>query len=65
MPAFEMISAAQALNDVQMHGALLVNGYDDEQRWQETRVPGATSYMDFASHVDDVPKSSELIFYCA
>jgi hypothetical protein len=64
MAAYEKITAEQALGEL-AEGALLVNGYDDEQRWEITRVPGAVSYMDFASHLRDLPRDAELMFYCA
>ena len=41
--AFERITPGQAKHDVTNNNALLVNGYDDPQKWESTRVaPTAT-----------------------
>jgi hypothetical protein len=65
MANFEYISANQAYGDLAGGDALLVNGYDDEEKWQNTRVNGATSFMDFQRQASSFPKNRELIFYCA
>jgi hypothetical protein len=65
MANYELISAERAYSDVGDKGALLVNGYDNEEKWQGTRVPQAVSFMDYRSQVAELPKDSELIFYCA
>jgi hypothetical protein len=64
MAAYELIPAEQAIRD-RSAGALLVNGYDDEERWEMTQVPGAISYMDFAATLGDIPRDAEIMFYCA
>jgi hypothetical protein len=64
MAAYEKITAGQALRDLQ-HGALLVDGYDDVERWEMTRVTDATSYRDFMDQADSLPRDAEIMFYCA
>jgi rhodanese-related sulfurtransferase len=64
MAAYEMISAEQARRDMQA-GALLINGYDVPEKWEMSRVPGAISYLDFAEQAQDLPRDTELMFYCA
>ena len=64
MAAYEKITAEQALRDLN-DGALLVNGYDDDERWELTRVPGAISYMEFQRLSEELPRDSEVMFYCA
>ena len=65
MATFERISAEQALHDVNEKGTLLICGYDVEEKWENARVPGAINYLQFKAQSHDLPKESELIFYCA
>ena len=64
MAAYETITAEQALRDLQ-DGALLVNGYDNEESWEGTRVPGALFYPDFLNEAARLPRNTEIMFYCA
>ena len=65
MAAYEKISAEQALNDLHEAATYLVNGYEEEQKWNDTRVPGAISYAEYKQLTVDIPKETELMFYCA
>jgi hypothetical protein len=65
MANFELISAKQAYSDLANGDALLVNGYDDPQKWEGTRVPQAVSFMEFNSNLGKLAKDGEIIFYCA
>ena len=51
---YEYISAQQAYQELAAGEALLVNGYDNMEKWESSSVPGATSLMDFAEQA--VPK---------
>lgn len=65
MANYEKISARQARQDLERNGALLVCGYDDPAKWEQYRVPGAESFMDFHGHAEQTPKDQEVMFYCA
>jgi hypothetical protein len=61
----ERISAQQVRKDVAAGRALLVCAYDDEGKCQKLRLEGAITLHDVLRRLESVPKSQELIFYCA
>lgn len=63
MAQYSTITAQQARHDLQS-GAMLVNGYDEQARWEETQVDGAVSYPDFKSQLGNLSKDKEVVLYC-
>ena len=45
--------------------ALLVCAYDDEEKCRQNRLDGSISLADFQARESSIPKSREIIFYCA
>jgi hypothetical protein len=64
MAAYTRVSAEEARRAVDRGDAILVNAYDDEAKWQSTRVRGATSFMDF-TRASAPPPDKRVAFYCA
>lgn len=50
---------------VEAGSALLVCGYDDPDKFRQNHLAGGMSYGDFTSRVSSIPKSQEIVFYCA
>ena len=44
---------------------LLVCAYDDEAKYRKVNLEGSISLTSFQSRVGSLPKTQELIFYCA
>jgi hypothetical protein len=65
MADIERISVAQAHRDVNAGEALLVCAYDDEAKCQKVNLEGSISLTSFQSRIGSVPKTQEIIFYCA
>ncbi len=63
--AAERISAEQAHADVTSGKALLVCGYDSDEKFREHHLPEAISMAEFRKRVDSLPKNQEIIFYCS
>lgn len=60
----ERIDPRQAHEDL-ASGALLVCAYDDDEKFQQNQLEGALALSDFQAQEDSIPKSREIIFYCA
>jgi len=45
--------------------ALLVCGYEDDAKFREFRLEGAISFREFSAMLPKLPKTQEIIFYCA
>ena len=45
--------------------ALLVCGYDDEDKFRENHLEGALSLAEFKFRLPSLTKDQEIIFYCA
>ncbi len=45
--------------------AILVCAYDDDQKFQEARLQGSVSLLEFESYLTFISKKQEIIFYCA
>lgn len=65
MPDIERISVEEARRKVQADQALLVCAYEDEAKCRMANLDGSISLTRFQSGVASVPKSKEIIFYCA
>ena len=45
--------------------ALLVCGYDDDDKFRANYLEGAISFADFKSKLPSLSKDQEIVFYCA
>jgi hypothetical protein len=59
----ERISVEDAYRKVQAKEALLVCGYNDEEKFKTMQLEGAISYSEFESRLPKISKDQELIFY--
>jgi hypothetical protein len=46
-------------------GALLVCGYDNEEKFRDNHLEGAISLSDFRARERQIVRDQEIIFYCA
>lgn len=46
-------------------GAMLVCAYDDVGKCRKTGVTESIPYPEFKDQLDSVPKSQEIVFFCA
>ena len=65
MEPIERISVGDARQKVQTNQALLVCAYDYEAKCRAVNLAGSISLTKFQSKVASVPKSQEIIFFCA
>ncbi len=65
MADIERISVEQAHQKVKANQALLVCAYDDEAKCRKVNLEGSLSLTSFQSRVASLPKTQEIIFYCA
>jgi hypothetical protein len=61
----ERIGVEEAHQKVDANQALLVCAYDDEAKCRRVNLEGSISLTSFQSRVGSVPKTQEIIFYCA
>lgn len=45
--------------------AILVCGYEPDEKFQAMHLEGAESLNQFRARLPDIPKEQEIIFYCA
>ena len=65
MADIERISVEQAHQRVNANHALLVCAYDDEAKCRLVNLEGSMSLTSLQSRVGSLPKTQEVIFYCA
>jgi len=65
MADIERISVEQAHQKVNAKQALLVCAYEDEAKCRMVNLEGSISLTSFQSRVASLPKTQEIIFYCA
>ena len=65
MEPIDRISVGDARKKVQANQALLVCAYDDEAKCRAVNLDGSISLTSFQSKVASLPKSQEIIFFCA
>ena len=65
MVDIERISVQEARRKVEASQALLVCAYDDEAKYRMLDLDGSISLPSFQSLIDSLPKTQEIIFYCA
>ncbi len=46
-------------------GAMLVCAYDDVDKCRKTGIDESIPYAEFKSKLDSIPKSKEIVFFCA
>jgi rhodanese-related sulfurtransferase len=61
----ERISAREAHEHLRSQGALLVCAYDSEEKFHQNHLGGAISLDELRSREGSLPRTQELIFYCA
>jgi hypothetical protein len=59
------ISPGEARRRVQHGQALLVCGYDDDNKCRSMALEGAITLNELRQRLPSLPKSQDLIFYCA
>lgn len=59
------INVEEAYHKVQSKEALLVCGYNDEEKFKTMQLEGAISFKEFESRLPELSKDQEIIFYCA
>ncbi len=59
------IAPSEARAKVKAGAALLVCGYSDPEMFKSMRLEGAISLQEFESTVGALPKTQEIVFYCA
>jgi hypothetical protein len=65
MDHIERISVEEARRKVQADEALLVCAYEDEAKCRALNLEGSISLTGFQSKAASLPKSQEIIFFCA
>ncbi len=65
MEEIERISVQEAHKKVQGNQALLVCAYEDEAKCRLVNLDGSISLTAFQSKAASLPKSEEIIFFCA
>jgi hypothetical protein len=64
MPAAR-ITPQDAYEKVKAREAILVCGYEDEERFKALRLEMAISFDEFQKMLPTLPMDREIIFYCA
>jgi hypothetical protein len=65
MATIERIGVQDARRMTEAGQALLVCAYADEAKCRMVNLAGSVSLTNFESRVGSLPKSQEIIFYCA
>ena len=64
-PNVERIDVATARRRVVSGQALLVCGYEDDAKCRKGRLEGSIPFARFEAMAASLPKSQEIVFYCA
>jgi hypothetical protein len=65
MEDIERISVEEAHRKVKANQALLVCAYEDEAKCRMVNLDGSISLTSFQKKAASLPKSQEIIFFCA
>jgi hypothetical protein len=65
MADIERITVEEAHRKVDAHQALLVCAYEDDAKCRMINLEGSISLTSFESRAGSLPKTQEIIFYCA
>ncbi len=61
----ERIDPVQARAHMTTGNALLVCAYDSQEKFLHNQIAGALSLQELQAIENDIPRSREIIFYCA
>jgi hypothetical protein len=61
----ERIDVGPARQKVSSGSALLVCGYEDDAKCRKARLEGSIPFARFEALAPTLPKTKEIIFYCA
>ncbi|GAB4350478.1 MAG: hypothetical protein Kow0099_34050 [Candidatus Abyssubacteria bacterium] len=64
MPDIARVTPQEAKPRVESGEALLVCGYEDEQKCMNIRLKGALTLGELGAKLASIPKDKEIIFYC-
>ncbi len=64
MPAVR-ITPQEAYEKVKAGRALLVCGYEEDEKFKAYRLEMALSFAEFQKMLPTIPKDREIVFYCA
>jgi len=59
------VSPDETRRRLQAGQAMLVCGYEADEKFRSVQLEGAVSYNRFLEHLPTIDKDQELIFYCA
>jgi hypothetical protein len=65
MPEVPRIGVQEAREKVTSKRALLVCGYEDEEKCNKIKLEGAMSFGPFQAMLPSLTRDQEIIFYCA
>ena len=65
MPEVPRISVKEAREKATSRRALLVCGYEDEEKCNKMKLEGAMSLVRFQATLPSFSRNQEIIFYCA
>jgi hypothetical protein len=65
MADVERISVEEARRKAKANQALLVCAYEEDAKYRKLNLGGSISLVSFQSRVASLPKTQEIIFYCA
>lgn len=65
MADIERISVQEGRRKAKATLALLVCAYEDDAKYRKLNLDGSISLASFQSRVASLPKTQEIIFYCA
>ena len=60
----ERITAEEVHNKLRSGKALLVCGYEDEEKFKKLQLEGAISFNTFKLKLSSLSKDQEIVFYC-
>ena len=65
MAEAERIAPETVRQKVKEGPALLVCGYDDDEKCRNNHLEDAIFYNEFTAQLPSIPKDQEIVFYCA
>jgi hypothetical protein len=59
------ISAEEVFRKLKSSDAIFVCAYDSDEKYELVRIEDSISFSQFKSMLPSIPKTKEIIFYCA
>ena len=59
------ISAEEVYRKLKSSDAILVCAYDSDEKYERSKIENSIPYSRFKSTFPNIPKTQEIIFYCA